>query len=183
MTFILSQILIVLAYIFLGGTYLLKDKKLIILLSSLAAFCYGLAYAFVFAWTGVVMNLIALIRNILFIIVGVKFKNSSKSRRIVLICVYVLIIASSVFTYDGVLSLMAVFATVLYSTALWIDKDRYYKILGSLTSVLWIIYNVFIKLYLSVVFESIMVICAGIGYMKSIKELKKEMKDGKNMFG
>ena len=70
-------------------------------------------------------------------------------------------------TYDGLLSLAAVIASVIYTYAVWNEKSKYYKIYAIASSLAWIVYNVFIYSILGIILESIMVVCAVIGLIKN----------------
>ena len=167
MFYILSQIFVLLAYAFLGLTYLIKNKKWILFLSTMSTVSFTVSYVFLSAWTGFAVNIVALVRNLIFYLIARFAPNSKFWNYFSLIFTFVLIAICSVITYNGVLSLMAVAATIAYTYAIWNKKGNNYKIFGIVSSLMWIIYNAFIRSILGVVFEFIMVICAIVGLIKN----------------
>ena len=67
-TYIISQIFTIITYILLALTYYAKDRKKVLIISFLSLIANGLAYIFLSAWSGFSMCIVALIRNIIFII-------------------------------------------------------------------------------------------------------------------
>lgn len=66
--YILSQIFTIITYILLAITYYAKDRKTVLTISFLSLIANGLAYAFLNAYTGLAMCVIALVRNIIFLV-------------------------------------------------------------------------------------------------------------------
>lgn len=73
------------------------------------------------------------------------------------------------FTYDGFLSLLSVFATMLYTYSIWQKKTSIYKILGLPIGILWIAYNIYIMSIFGIILETILTISAIYGYFKEKK--------------
>lgn len=165
-TYILSQIFTILTYIFLASTYLLKSRKKILIINFISLIANALAYIFLNAWTGVAMCLVALIRNIIFLIDEKKKTNKiTKKDIIVLIILYIISVISALFTFDGHLSLLSVIATMLYTYSVWQKKPKTYKLLGIPVGILWILYNIYVKSLFGIILESILLVFSTIGYI------------------
>ena len=82
------------------------------------------------------------------------------------------IIISTVFTYDGYLSLLSVFATMIYTYSVWQKKTIVYKLLGIPVGVLWILYNIYVKSIFGVILESILLIASITGYIAELSGKK-----------
>jgi uncharacterized membrane protein len=54
------------------------------------------------------------------------------------------IFACAFMTYDGVLSLMSIFATTIFRYSAWQKSPWIYKLCGIPVGILWIIYNVYL---------------------------------------
>lgn len=182
MDYILSQIFTILAYALLGVTYLTKKKNLILLLNSISTISFTIAYILLFAWSGVKMNMISLLRNLIFYMVA-RFAPESKKWNIaslatilglisldVLLCI---IIKSGIFAFSGILDLMPYFATAIYSIAIWNGRGVWYKIFGILSSVAWIIYNTYVHSLFGIILEAVLIVFAVIGLIKHSKESYK----------
>ena len=71
--YIISQVFTIITYVLLAVTYYAKDRKAVLTISFLSLIANALAYGFLFAYTGVAMCFIALIRNIIFLIEDVYY--------------------------------------------------------------------------------------------------------------
>lgn len=171
-TYIVSQLFTIIMYALLALTYYAKDRRKVLILSFLSLVANGIAYIFLSAWTGFAMCVVALIRNIIFLLDEKKNGKREKINKmdiIVLIILYIISIISAIFTYEGFFSLLSVFATMLYTFSVWQKKTNIYKLLGIPIGILWVLYNIYIFSIFGIVLESILLICSIIGYLLEIK--------------
>lgn len=167
MNYFLSQLFILVAYIMCGATFFVKKRAYVLFLSTGVCISFSVAYIFLSAWTGIAMNIISIIRNLLFFLVAKYATDNKKLNVLQLVFIFILTAICAVFTYDGILSLAAVLASVVYTYAVWNEKSKYYKIYAIISSLAWIVYNVFINSILGIILETVMVICAFIGLLKN----------------
>lgn len=175
LTYILSQIFTIINYTLLGLTYYAKDRKKILVISFLSMIANAIAYILLDAWTGVAMCVVALIRNIIFFIdekKNGKRETINKKDVVILIVLFSSIIISTIFTYDGFLSLLSVIATMIYTYSVWQKKTNIYKLLGIPGGILWILYNIYVKSIFGVILEAILLICSISGYLLERKKCK-----------
>lgn len=176
-TYIISQIFTIITYILLALTYYAKNRKTVLIISFLSIVANGIAYIFLNAYTGLAMCIVALVRNIIFMIDerknGKKEKNDKRDI-ITLIILYTISIVSAIFTYDGFLSLLSVFATMLYTYSVWQKKTNIYKLLGIPIGILWILYNIYINSIFGIALETILLICSTTGYILEMKKVEKK---------
>lgn len=170
-SYILSQIFIILNYIFLIITYQLKDRKKIIFFNIASLTSAGLSYIFLSAYTGLAMVIVSIIRNIIFIFNSNQNKTTKKDLYI-LISIYLLIIILAIFTYDGLWSLMSVLATIIYTYSVWQKNTKVYKWLGIPVSLCWLSYNIYIASIFGIVLESILMSSAIIGLIRETRSEK-----------
>lgn len=168
-TYILSQIFIIISYIFLVFTYQTKNRKSILVFNFISLIATGLSYIFLSAYSGLAMVGVAIIRNIIFIVDekknGKKEKNTTKDY-IILAILYLISIAFAILTYNGILSMMSVVATMLYTFSVWQKNTKVYKLLGMPIEAIWIIYNVYIFSIFGIILESILAISTVVGYLR-----------------
>lgn len=172
MAYVLSQIFIIINYIFLVVTYQLKNRKSILIFNFAAIIVTGLSYVFLSAWSGLAMVGVAIIRNIIFIVDEKKNGKSEKITKkdiVILIVLYMISIISAIFTYEGFLSLMSVFATMLYTFSIWQKKTGVYKVLGIPVSIIWIIYNIYIASIFGIILEIALLTSAIIGFVREYR--------------
>lgn len=163
-TYFFSQILAVISYAFLGVTYSLKKRKQILILCCVALMFNGLSYLLLSAWSGLLMCMIAIVRNII-LLFQCENDNSEISRKdyYMVSFLFVIIIMSAVFTYEGFFSLFSVIGTMIYTLSIWQRNPKVYKILGIPSSLLWICYNVFVKSLFGIILELLLLVCEIIG--------------------
>ena len=154
--YIVSQIFTIIMYALMSLTYYLKDRKTILIVSFLSVIANGIAYLLLHAWSGMVMCIIAVIRNIVFIID--ENKNGKKDKMgktdiIVLITFYITCVISAIFTYEGILSLVSIFATMVYTYSVCQKDTKVYKLLGIPVGVLWVIYNAYVESIFGIILE------------------------------
>lgn len=163
----LSQLFVLVSYILCGSTFFVKKREFVLYLSSGVCISFSIAYIFLSAWTGIAMNIISLLRNIIFFLVAKYAAKNKTLNYLQLLLILLLMGVCAVFTYDGLLSLAAVLASVIYTYAVWNEKSKYYKIYAIVSSLAWIVYNVFIHSILGIILETVMVICAFIGLIRN----------------
>ena len=168
-TYILSQIFIIISYILLAFTYQTKNRKNILIFNFGSLIMTGLSYIFLSAYSGLAMVGVAIIRNIIFIIDekknGKSNKNSTKDY-VILAILYMISIAFAIITYNGILSMMSVAATMLYTFSVWQKNTKVYKLLGMPIEAIWIIYNVYIFSIFGIILESVLAVSTVVGYIR-----------------
>jgi hypothetical protein len=172
MSYIISQVFVIISYALLALTYLAKDRKKILTMSFLAVLANAIAFILLGAWSGFVMSLVAMGRNIVFLIRG-NDKKINYVDYIILGILYLIIAVSSYFTYVGLFSLFSVFGTMIYTYSAWQKNPKVYKLLGIPSSVCWIIYNIYVSSVFGAILESILLIFEVVGTIKALKEKPK----------
>lgn len=178
--YILSQIFIIINYILLAATYQLKNRRTVLIFNFATLISTGLSYFCLSAFAGVAMMIVALIRNIIFIIdenINGKSIAITKKDVFILTIIYILSIGAAIYTYSGFLSLMPALFTMLYTFSIWQKSTKVYKILGIPISFIRIVYNIYIFSFFGVLFETILLISATIGYMRETKKMISNKRD------
>ena len=177
--YILSQIFTIAMYGLLVLSYQSKKRNNILILSLLSQVTCGIAYILLDAYTGLAMCIIAFIRDIIFMIdenKNGKRDEITKKDIVFLIVFYLLIIISTIFTYQGLYSLLSVIATIIFTYSVWQKKTKVYKFLGIPIGILWILYNLYVKSLFGVILESLLLIASIIGFAKDKEILNNEKK-------
>lgn len=169
-TYICSQIFIVIDYIFLVITYQLRNRKKILLLNIGAQIFTGLSYFCLNAYSAVAMAIIAIIRDIIFILT-----TNKKNKTIENISFSVIVIAMIIFgiiTYETPWSILPVIATILYTFSIYQKNIKHFKLLGMIVSLCWILYNSYLISMFGIILETILLISSVIGYFRDMKDMK-----------
>ena len=159
-TYIISQVLVVIYYSIYSFTFSMESKSKILYIGIVATIISAISYLLLGAYTGVAMCFVAIIRNIWF--------NKSKTN-INLITILIITIFCSIFTYQNVFSLLNVLATIIYTYSLWQTSTKKYKLLGIFVNLFMIIYDLSIKSIMGVIFMLLAFISSIIGYIKDNK--------------
>ena len=179
MEYVISQVFVCLTYIMLGITYLTTKRTNILIFSLLALFCNGVHYTLLSAWTGLGVVLIAVLRNVLFLIQQ-RIKVLDKyvlDDWLILIVLMIISVITAFFTYDTMFSLFSIAGSIVYTISVWQKNIKVYRILGLVSSALTLVYFIYIASIFAIILESIMLIfmfVATIIYFK--KERDKNLK-------
>lgn len=172
-TYILSQVFTILMYALLAITYYVKNRKTVLVISFLSLIANVIAYILLEAYTGLAMCIIALVRNIYFLVdekKNGKQEEITKKDVVVLAVLYIITAISTYFTYEGFLSLLSVFATMIYTYSVWQKKTLVYKFCGIPVGILWVLYNLYVKSIFGVILEAILLISSIVGYFLEKKQ-------------
>ena len=173
--YILSQVFVIISYLLLILSYQAKERKTILTYSFISLIANGISYVFLQAYTGLAMCFVAIFRNIIFMIDEKRNGKSDKISKkdiVILAVLYLISIISTVFTYDGILSLIPVVITMIYTYSVWQKKTSVYKLLGLPMGILWIAYYIYIMSLFGIILESILTISAIYGYYKEKRKNK-----------
>ena len=113
-----------------------KWKKLLLKYQTMSSFLYAIQYAFLGAFCGSLMNLTCMARNFIF------NKYNNKVPIYWLIIIVLLMITFSLITYVGIISLLPMFAVVLYSIAVWHGNLKLIRYTEVFSCCLFIVYNI-----------------------------------------
>ena len=135
--FIVAQIFGAFALTILIISLQKNSKTKLLLYQSISSLLYALQYLFLNAYTGCFMNLICMIRNMI-------FNQYPKKRPPVywLIITIVLMIFFSSLSYTGVISFLPMIAVILYSIALWHGNLTVIRTTEIISCSLYILYNI-----------------------------------------
>ncbi len=176
LTYVLSQFFTIIMYALLAWTYFLKDRKKILIVGFISIIANGLEYLFISAWSGFAVCVFALIRNIYFIIDekknGKRDKNSKKDV-IALMVLYIIIAILAYITYEGPLSLLSVFGTMIFTYSVWQKKTIVYKFCGIPVGIMWISYNVYVMSLFGIILEAALLVASTTGFFLELKKKKE----------
>ena len=176
LSYVLSQIFIIINYIFLGISYHSKNRKKVLFLNFLAVIAESISFLCLRAYSGFSMTILGLIRNTIFLVDEVKNGKSdviTKKDIIILVILYIIAILFAIFTYVDIFGLLSVFATMVYTYSIWQKKVIVYKFLGIFAGTLWMMYNIYIMSIFGIILEFILLICSLSGFILELKKQKE----------
>lgn len=147
---ILSIILYVLSVQF-------KEKKQILIVQFFASTCYLIVYVIKGAISGIAIEVLEELKNIVFI----WYEKKNKHIPIIFLMFFLLflIIVSLIF-YDGLLSLLPLVINVLLFISTYYKNPKYIRWIMLISGILWGIYNVYVGAYIIVIGNVLEVISA-----------------------
>lgn len=171
-SYILSQVFVIVGIALYAITFLLKTKKSVLIVGLIGVMLNTISFVLLGAYTGALVNVVAMVRSIWF------FCEEKKGKRtwVSLTVVMTLIVIATIFTYGSIIDLLPLVAGLSYAFACWQKNISLYRWLGILVSVIYIIYDIFFNSIFGVVSESIAIICAIIGLiLGQVKKKKNAM--------
>lgn len=186
MEYVISQVFACLTYLCMGLTFITSSRTKILIFNSIALFCNAMHYTLLGAWAGVGVVLIAVFRNLLFLIQQ-KIEILDKyilDDILILIALVIITIVTGFITYDTVFSLLTIASSMVYTISVWQKNIKVYRVLGIISSVLSLMYFIYIKSLLAIISEIIIIVfmlIATIKYFK--KEINKKESFRENIEG
>ncbi len=166
--YVLSQGCAIISTIFLGLSYFAKSKRNIMLLCVFYCMFYAFHYLFLGAFTGMVMTLISLIRNIWFYIASKKGEDNS----IFSLTLFVLVsIFGVIFTYKDLFSIVSMTGNVISTYSVWQSDVFRYRFLAIIVSVCFLIYAVSIGSLFAIITEVFLLVLEIVSVYKYRKEV------------
>ncbi len=148
---LVANILAFIASLFMVYSGILKDKKRIIKVQAIEIFIFIVSDILVAGYSGAVINLINLIRNIL-----VYYDKFDKK------CIVLILVLSTIsvlaFNNLGFIGLLPLFATYIYAIFMNTKDIKCFKIVMIISMLLWATYDMTIGLYTSLAFDILTII-------------------------
>ena len=145
---ILAQILALFAILFWVISILLKNKKNILLMQVIANGIYGIEYLLLGAFSAASMNFLSFLRLLVYYFYALL---NIKMPKWILFVFIALVLLFGIITYDGLISLLPIIITVLYTYAFWQNNLNVAKIIYLVAAIIWIYYNYEVGAYVGII--------------------------------
>lgn len=157
------QLIGLLGFCILVLSFYKKEKAIILTYQITSNFAYTVHYFLLGGLSGAFCSLIGIIRNIALI-------KSKKNIVIVPLIIFLYLLVTIIF-YEDIYSIFPMIANSIYLIMLTSDKKQNLLIGALLSSLMWILYSIFVGSYVSIVTETILFIS---NFIQLIKLKKKE---------
>ena len=168
--FILAQMLGAIALFILVLSFQKNEKQSLLKYQIGSSLLFAAQYLCLQAYSGCLINIACIIRNILF-----KKYNGKQIPIHYLIFIICIMLVLSLFSYVGPISLLPCIACILYSCSLWQNNLKITRIVEVFSCSLYIIYNIKVLAYVGLVSTMIELISALIAIYR-FDIIKKEYK-------
>ena len=141
MLYILAQIIGFIAFFVSLIAYHRKDKKNILINMIIANIINLVHYLLLGAYSGCITKLLAIFRDCFII-----FKKNCNNflNYFYLIFFIILYIIASIFTFNGILSILPLLAALIYTIFIWNGNELRLKKIAFICYFIWLIYNIFV---------------------------------------
>jgi len=127
-----------------------KTRGQILLLQTISFFFKALHYLFLSGFSGFLVSLVSMIRNIIFFKLKITFVWT-----IIFVLIYLLM---GIYSYENIFSTLPVLATIIYTLAVNKNNLLYLRIGLIITSIVWLTYNIYIVSYSGIIIQIITLI-------------------------
>lgn len=158
MIFITAQIFGIFAILFWGLSIQNKKKEDILVFQIYASLCYAVQFFLLGGYTAFLVDIIAVLRLYAFYKEEKKYGSIDKKWLYIFL---ILTLASGIFTYDGLISIIPILIGLFYTVSTWVKNTKYLRIFYIVCAVLWTFYN-FTYGALTAVIGNILEIISGI---------------------
>lgn len=169
--FILTQILSFIAIIINMIAVQLKTKKQILLTIVVANILFIISYILLEAYMGALTCGVVAIEIIINTMLEEKGKTTPKVFIILYLVIFVLL---GVITFESFIDVLPIIASILFTVTLIQTKEKYVRLLILGNLILWIIYDFFVRAYLTAISDLFIISSTIIGIIRY--EIKKEEK-------
>ena len=168
---IIGQVLGILATIITGISYQMNTKRSLLLVQTTATACTCLAYLFLGAASGFALNIVCIIRNIVFYFQ----KDSGKVHTISSLLLAAAMVVVGALSWQGPVSLMIIVALAANTIFMSFGNPQLLRksVLG--TSTLVLLYNIFVFSIGGIANEGLSIISSAVGIARFRKEKAENM--------
>lgn len=163
-----AQIVMLGAYIVMTTSFWLKKREKILGLQVLGNLLFAIQYVMLgkAGYTGAMMSVVSIVRAYVFARKnGTNLSGDSDNKEAhevkkmsnsILYAFVVVYLILSIITWDSIVSVCALIATIVYTFGMWADKPQTIRFTSNIASVFWIIYNVSIGGYVGAIAELVL---------------------------
>ncbi len=135
--YIIAQIIGAVALVLAVISFQQKTHKYIIAFQLAANFAFVLHFGLLGAYTGAILNAVALARSVVFVNKGKTWADN----RLWLWLFCAVSVAAGIFTWQNALSVLPILGMVCTTVAFWIKTPKYVRLCALPSSPLWLVYN------------------------------------------
>lgn len=135
--YIIAQVIGIIALVLAVISFQQKTHKYIVAFQLAANFAFVLHFGLLGAYTGAILNAVALLRSVVFVNKGKRWADN----RIWLWLFCALSVAAGIVTWKNALSVLPILGMVCTTVAFWIKTPKYVRMCALPSSPLWLVYN------------------------------------------
>ena len=153
------QLIGLLAFCVLVLSFYKKNTTTILMYQITSNFAYAIHYFLLGGLSGAFCSVVGIIRNFVFI----KFNGNKKFIIPIFISLYLFV---TIIFYEDIYSILPMIANSLYLISMTYSSKKTLLIGAIISSILWIIYSIFVSSYVAIITESILIVSNTIQLIK-----------------
>ncbi|MBQ8402203.1 MAG: YgjV family protein [Clostridia bacterium] len=167
---IIGQILGIMATVIAFVSYQCRGQKQLLLLQTISTACNCMSYMFLGASSGFVLNIVCMVRNVLYYI----FRSRAGVSTVIGCILAVVMIFLGAMSWQGAVSLLIITALSVNTVFMSLRNPQILRISVLFTCSLILIYNIFVFSIGGILNEGISIVSAVIGIVRFAKAGKTE---------
>ncbi len=159
---VIGQVLSILSTIISVCSFQVDNKKRILLIQSFSTTCTCLSYLFLGATSGFALNIVCLVRNIVF-----SFERKNPRLDYILTAVFMILMGIiGAFSWQGLISLFIIIALIANSFFMCLGSAQLLRYSILVTSTMVLIYNIYFVVIGGIAYESLAIVSSVIGILR-----------------
>lgn len=169
--FYIAQFIAIIICIVACTSYLVKKKTKYLIMQIIVNILYGVQYILLGAFSAAISNGVSILKYIVF---GINAKNEKKNPKWQLVLFCILSIVLSIVVVNEWYTWIPIITAVLFTYAVWQDSPIMLRIIVIICNILWVIFNILVKAYVSAIYSGTECIFALITLIKLIRNKNKQ---------
>lgn len=171
---VIGQILGIIATIITFASYQANSKRKLLVIQTVSTLCTCLSYLFLGAASGFALNIVCIVRNVIFYFVDSKSKWNYISASLLALCM----VGFGALSWQGPISLLVIIALAVNTIVMSLGKPQRLRESVLLTSSMVLVYNIFVFSLGGIVNESVAIVSSIIGTIRFYSKNNKTQEKG-----
>jgi len=169
---VIVQLIGAIAYILLSRSYFKKERREILFMQIFAYVFFTIHYYLLNGITGAICNVVGLASLISLFI----FDKGKKMYKIICCIFFVtFLIVINIITFQNIFSIFPMIASVIAIASFLNKKENFIRRVGVVATLCWLIYAIYYKSYISIIFEVFTLINVCVALLKNTKKSMKKV--------
>ena len=171
---VIGQILGIIATIITFASYQVNSKRRLLAIQTVSTLFTCISYLFLGATSGFALNIVCIVRNVVFYFVDSKSKWNYIAASALALCMVVL----GALSWQGLISLLVIIALAVNTVVMSLGKPQRLRESVLLTSSMVLVYNIFVFSLGGIVNESVAIVSSIIGTIRFYSKNNKTQEKG-----
>lgn len=172
---VIGQILGIIATIITFASYQVNSKRRLLVIQTVATLFTCISYLFLDATSGFALNIVCIVRNVVFYFVDSRSKWNYIAASLLALCM----VGLGALSWQGPISLLVIIALAVNTVVMSLGKPQRLRESVLLTSSMVLVYNIFVFSLGGIVNEGVAIVSSVIGIVRFVANKKRDREQGK----